>query len=748
MHILTLYQSILRWLLLMTVAVSLTACGGGGSAGGDDGGTTPEPVSYSIDVELHDLETGEILQNPNPEEPVLVQVTVKLDNGDPVASDNITVTTTLGELTPSSGVVTTNDSGVATLELDVEGQEVGSAGEVIVTYDSTSTDQNPYSPLTFTVQEPELQLGYLDGNQQFVTGELDITVQNLSSRGTTPVSVYVQGPDGDLYSKRMEVEFSSNCSLSLPAVATLDSPVTTIEGKATSTYTAAGCEGEDSITAALVNYPSISASGKLDVKAAEVGSIEFVGADPRIISIKGTGGKETSTLLFQVLSMDDLPISGVEVNFALSTEVGDATLTNDSGTTNADGEVTALVSSGTVATPVSVVASITVDGEEVASTVSDELVVSVGIPDQNSFDVAATVLNPGGDTFNGATSTITVYAGDAFNNKVPDGTAITFTTEYGRITGSCTTIDGNCSVDWTSQDPRKPESYTFVGVDGQTHSVRTINNTICPETGFLGAPCPVSLGQPYGARSTILAYAFGQETFTDANGNGRFDTGEDFTDLPEAFLDHNEDGEFGNSGNVGSCYPDCPEVAGDEDWPADLNNNGVYDQGNGIYNGVLCSDEAEADGSCSKELIHVRKQVELLVSGDQPYGIFETAAGDFLDQPHIDISSDETGTVNFYLSDIYNGRLPLGTTVNIESDYCEVWPEAWAVGNTSAQGPSIVDITVNAPNGAVPEGADFVKVTVNVPAQEGSSGAGASSRFQFSCAYDLCVNSPDDSRCE
>ncbi|WP_444902839.1 hypothetical protein ACJJIU_12885 [Microbulbifer sp. CnH-101-E] len=753
MHILTLYQSISRWFLLLAIAVSLAACGGG-SGGSDDGASSPDPTSpetdpsYSITVELRDLGTDELVENPNPEEPVRVHVTVKSDNGDPIASDNITVTTTLGELSPESGIVKTNDSGVATLELDVEGQQIGSAGEIVVAYDSVSTDQAPYSPLRFSIEEPALKLGYLDNNQQFVSGALEILAQNLSSKGSTPVSVYVQGPDGNLYSKRMQVEFSSNCSLSQPAVATLDSPVTTTEGKATSTYTAEGCEGEDKITAALAAYPSISASGQLTVMPPEVGSIEFVSADPTIISIKGTGGKETSTLVFQVLSKNDLPISGVEVNFSLSTEVGDATLTNDSGTTNADGEVTALVSSGTVATPVSVVASITVDGGEVVSTVSDELVVSVGIPDQNSFDVAATILNPGGDTFNGATSTVTAYAGDAFNNKVPDGTAITFTTEYGRITGSCTTVDGNCSVNWTSQDPRKPESYTFVGVDGQAHSVRTINNTVCPETGLLGVPCPVSLGQPYGARSTILAYAFGQETFTDANGNGRFDTGEDFTDLPEAFLDHNEDGAFGNSGNAGSCYPDCPEVAGDEDWPADLNNNGVYDQGNGIYNGVLCSDEAEADGSCSKELIHVRKQVELLVSGDKPYGIFETAEGDFITQPDVDISKGGTGSVLFYLSDEYNGRLPLGTKINIESDYCEVWPEDNAVANTSDVGPSVFRITVNAPDNAEPKGSDFVKVEVNVPAREGSSDTGITALWQFKCTYDLCENSPEDEACE
>ncbi|WP_226648358.1 Ig-like domain-containing protein [Microbulbifer variabilis] len=743
MHILTLYQSISRWFLLLTIAVSLAACGGGsgGSGGSDDGSSAQDPTSseadssYSINVELRDLDTDELVANPNPEKPVSVQVTLKRDNGDPVASANVTVTTTLGVLTPKSGIVKTNDSGVASLELDVEGQEVGSAGEIVVAYENISTDQEPYLPLRFSVAEPSLQLGYLNSNKQFVPGNLEILTQNLSSKGSTPISVFVQGPNGDLYSKRMEVVFSSTCSLSQPAVATLDSPITTTEGKATSTYTAKGCEGQDSVTASLAAYPSISAKGQLYVMPPELGSIEFVSAEPKIISIRGSGGKETSTLYFKVLSKDDLPISGAKVNFSLATETGDASLVSNFGTTNSAGEVSVLVSSGTVAMPVRVIASVTVPDGKSISTVSDELVISVGIPDQNSFSVAASILNPGGDSYDGATSTITVRAGDFFNNSIPDGTAITFTTEYGRITGSCTTVDGNCSVDWTSQNPRKPASYKFLDDNGQMSSLRTIENTDCPVPGVpsRGAPCPVSLGQPYGARSSILAYALGQETFVDANSNGRFDTGEDFEDLPEAFLDHNEDGAFGNKGNAGSCYLDgCPEVAGDEDWSADLNNNQVYDQGNGIYNGVLCSDAAEAEGTCSKELVHVRGQVTVLLAGNQPYGIFRTVEGDYSYEPEIETSVGESSRLSFYLSDKYNGPLPLNTKIEIESDKCKVDPKTSAVGNTSAFFPTVLSITVNVPDDAK-QGSEYVKVRVTVPAPEGSSGTSITSSWQFKC---------------
>ncbi|WP_444889702.1 hypothetical protein [Microbulbifer sp. DLAB2-AA] len=733
MHILTLYQSISRWFLLLTIAVSLAACGGG-SGGSDDGASSPDPTSpetdpsYSITVELRDLDTDELIENPNPEEPVSIHVTVKSDNSDLVVSENVTVTTTLGELSPKSGIVKTNDSGVATLELSVEGQEIGSVGEIVVAYDSVSTDQAPYSPLRFSIEEPSLQLGYLDNSQQFVSGELEILAQNLSSKGTTPVSVYLQGPDGNLYSKRMQVEFSSNCSLSQPAVATLDSPVTTTEGKATSTYTAEGCEGQDSITATLVAYPSISASGQLTVMPPEVGSIEFVSAEPEIINIQGSGGKETSEVRFQVFSKDGLPMSGVEVNFTLEEGEGNVNLASSSGTTDAAGEVIALVSAGSVALPVRVKATITDSNGNTSYTFSSDLVVSAGILDQDSFSLSASVLRVNGDDYDGVTSEITIRVGDD-NNTTPDGTAISFKTEYGRIAGYCTTVDGNCSVDWNSQNPRAPLDYKFLGDDGVMHSLRTIFNTTCPVTGLMGGyPCPQPLGQPYGGRSTILAYALGQESYTDANSNGQYDTGETFVDLPEAFLDHNEDGAFGNSRSIGSCYPNCPEEAGDEELFIPLNGNGKYDSGNGIYNGLSCSVAAEADGTCSKELVHVSEELVILVAGSEPYGIFRTLDGNYTSSPEVEVGLGGATYLYFYLSDLYNGLLPEGTTVKTYSEKCQV-----SHGSNEIEfGPELVAFTIVAPSDAE-LGSEYVKVEVNVPAPGGDSDSGVTKTWQFKC---------------
>lgn len=103
--------------------------------------------------------------------------------------------------------------------------------------------------------------------------------------------------------------------------------------------------------------------------------------------------------------------------------------------------------------------------------------------------------------------------------------------------------------------------------------------------------------RPSDGRITILATAIGDESFTDLNGNGRYDAMDFFEDLPEAFRGDNENG----------LYDDGMEEF------LDFNSDGVYAPENGIYNGVLCSDEAKQSGDGTTELVvsgfkHVRKR--------------------------------------------------------------------------------------------------------------------------------------------
>ena len=130
-------------------------------------------------------------------------------------------------------------------------------------------------------------------------------------------------------------------------------------------------------------------------------------------------------MVFEVVAGTGAPLPGVTVDFFLSTEVGGLAVLNSSAVSGPLGRVTAFVSSGDVATAVRVIATIDLEDDNGnvldVSTVSDLLVVSTGLPDQNSFSISSEFLNvAGAANIDGLESTITIRMADKFNNPVPD----------------------------------------------------------------------------------------------------------------------------------------------------------------------------------------------------------------------------------------------------------------------------------------------------------------------------------------
>jgi len=283
-------------------------------------------------------------------------------------------------------------------------------------------------------------------------------------------------------------------------------------------------------------------------------TIQFVSADPSLMALSGmgtSGQSENSLVSFMVKDKKGNPMAGEIVNFSLTTGVGGLSLANTSDVSDSEGIVLVNVLSGNVSTSVAVIATL---ADMSASAQSSQLSVNTGFPDQDSFSLSIDTLNPEGLDYDGETITFTIRAADHFNNPVPDGTAVYFSTEGGAIEPSCSTVKGTCSVVWTSQNPR-----------------------------------------PSNGRATVIATAIGGESFIDANGNGFYNHGELFTDLSEAFQDDNENGIF--------------DLGFEEFF--DFNANGIFDSGNGIYNGFLCSDTPH----CTLEQVHVRKSAVIAMAG-------------------------------------------------------------------------------------------------------------------------------------
>jgi hypothetical protein len=425
-----------------------------------------------------------------------------------------------------------------------------------------------------------------------------------------------------------------------------------------------------------------------------------------LIALKGTGSanrSEKATVTFQVCRVTPTadvpcdPITGASVDFALSNSLGGITLENISGTTDSNGEVKAIVQSGNVSTSVFVTATI----ESGAGNTSNDIVVSTGLPDQNSISLSASVLNVDGALdFDGRTAELTVRLADKFNNPVADGTSAVFTTEYGSIDTSCVTVNGACTVTWTSQNPRLP-----VFNRDLVRDIGDPDYDCLSHNGTFGA-CPDDLGPIRGLRTTILVTVVGEEYFVDSNGNGLYDRGEPFDNLPEAFVDHNEDGVY-----TPVQGPNCDSrfetsrcaAAGAEETFIDFNGDGEYSlnvdpsTGEGVYNGSLCPEEG--DGVfCSRELVSTRDSIVLIMSADNDFDILVANSR----------NNRATNTVMegdpfvAYVADFYNNRPAGDTAIKVETEGCNLLTQSeFTVSGSNKTGAFEFPIAVDGDGGGV-----------------------------------------------
>ncbi|MFB2758959.1 invasin [Shewanella xiamenensis] len=683
----------------------------------------------SWDKALKNFEVCKSTDNITNDKPGIIGIKVtRSGSTQPLPQVLVSAATTLGAISPNSGTAITNAEGKAILDLYANGS-VG-AGEVsLKVKDATSTKA--------------FEIGRVD-----ISLDINTSVGNnsLPAGGSTIVDVTVFNPDGSLATGQpFTLELSSECVIAGKAV--IDSPIVTNAGKGYSTYRATGCSGLDTISvSAVTGGGSVSKTTQITIDSVKVGAIEFVSATPNQLALSGTGGisgagarSETSVVSFKLLNEIGQPASQQRVCFELSTEVGGMTLSpspiaadylacsnmpnpGDSGYptdlnlpnkyavayTNSFGEVSVTVKSGDIPTPVKVFAlwsGSTGNGHNaIISNISDELVVSTGLADNDSFSLSASILNPEAWEHDDQQSVINVLAADHFNNLVPSGTRISFRAEGGGMDGSCVTgskdngdgvliPNGGCSVTWRSQNPRP-----FYGT-----------SVTCPNGGFNGITTPPCTGtnydnyldgtnsivaEPRPGRATITAYAIGEESFVDLNGNGLFDSNEDFIDISEAFTDHNEDGKYRGT--------PLPAGAVGEEF-IDYNVDGTFNQPDGKYTGLLCAKGAEA--SCTdtgsdnfKAQLNVFRNLTLVMSGSTPYirlVNIDAITGNITPVQPIDLTVNAPQTVYLFVSDLNNNTLPVGTTITASEDNGVIsGSKTFTVGNNTSNKPLMYPFTV------------------------------------------------------
>ena len=766
-----------------------------------EGVTSSGSINFSVATGLPFSITPQIFDSGN------VAVT-KADTGDrltlevsltddrfnqPVQDQVITVDIgELGTLAPLSGNAVTNADGVATFFINVGDL----SGAFPIVANAIVPGGGATSSLTLSIDQATRKLGYIDSEGSFVEGVVKISpAGQISPGGTATLSVSVV--DDDLRPANTEETLTITSSCLFGDLATLDpeSPLK-LGSSITVGYTVQGCTGEDVITATL-SSSGAEASGVVDIAPVTAERIIFDSAAPELIALRGTGAAsnlpESALVSFTVSDGAGNPVSDARVNFSLSQSVGGLALecqgqdfcryasVDDQGqgrssrattSTTPAGEAVGRVLAGAVTTPVQVLAYVDLNdnGEQdldEPSSASKTLVVSSGVPDQNSISLSATLLNvESAYNIDGKVSQLSVRMADAFNNPVPDGTSAIFSTELGSIAASCSTVNGVCSVDWASQSPRGSDTVerfsTAITINENLNS-STPNRYSCPSHNENHGPCPDDIGDPAvnppgaprGGRSTLLVSASGDESFADQNGNGRYDEGELWTNLTEAFLDHNEDrlytpAQRANCGDPASADDVC--LAGFEETFLDRNGNNLFDLNDtpgasagsslpdGQYNGALCRLQDEAAGICSRDLVDVRDSL-VLVNGFSDAQSYELLLINQFSRSEPS-SLYENTFYNLYISDVFNNPPPPGSTIDFEgSGDCEPVTESQPVPDTNKAGAFASTLVVSTQDyaqsleDAESSDLDFIALKLTLP-------NGSFTTKNYSCVVYRCADDP------
>jgi len=728
----------------------LVGCGGDASSDAQDdiedfvfgtNSTSTDSVSEDMlgfSVNITDSEGVNTL-NVTQRQPVVVNA-VLLTNNQPQAGVLVKFSLQYGLaiIDPNSGTALTNEDGVASIIL-------------------SASDQYGSDTITASADGLTASISFSVAAQSTLVSMAQPIANpaSISSTGSTTITVRLNDDSNSIpYDVPVEILFSSVCVDS--GLATVESPVTSVNGVVQSTYKDIACGQIDTVEVnAKVGSQLLASSVAIDVQDATAGSINFIEASNNFLALKGTGGsgggitrQETSVLKFQVVDVNGSPAAFEEVKFELSSEVGNLTLNHESAQSDANGYAEVIVQSGSVATSIRVVA--TLASNLSVATISDLLVISSGVADYNSFSLSASNLNPEAWDFDGLKVQVSAFAADHFNNPVPDGTAIVFSTEFGQIEPSCMTSNGFCSVNWTSSGHREP-SPPFRDVNAKTKVLG--DSSICLKengaTSLLNSfsyPCfynnssvatavtpamPGGLGQVYGNRVTIFAHLIGEESFVDINGNGVFDVNEAYEDIPaEGFRDDNEDGVFAGRDSNGIIAEDatedvddckaetgvvCLQPGGDNEEYIDFNNNGRFDGlVNEKFNSVLCMDESVG---CTQDLIPIWKNITILQAGSTAYisviegGLDKEVAANYYQVVNISAGAK---TVVAYVADRFNGRMPSGTTISFAtSNGVIVGPSSCTVLNSSSLGFTSCSVAIKRSEDA-DEASDTGPLTVTV----------------------------------
>ena len=494
-------------LTFLTCALALAGCGGGGTdtvapvpdlgvnVGTSDGGVGNGDIGDVLNVSTVSLlDANANLTRVISMSGVTARVVVTDSEGNGVSGALVTFSGAGVQFGTSNGAVLTNADGVATTSVvPLSSTDTGSYSlSATATYDDVSATTASYN---YSLQAVDITL------VNFSTGE-----SVLESGGSTIVTLQTKDTVTNQFQNDVTVNLSSTCgSFEETSVSSSN------QGNVSTTYNAIDsngnlCEGTQTITAVAANSTSSSQSINVNIKAIEASSIVYTTTNAVVLGAKNSGSSSSSQVEFTVYA-NGIPAANQEVTLDLIKSPSDFNFVSQGNratkTLKSDslGKVTVNLYPGNIPGPVEIKASLKSNINTFA--LAKNISVATGRPTQNGVTLAIGK-NVLADNAIDSTS-ITAYLTDRQGNLVPDGTVVSFVSEGGTVTPNCATVSGNCSVTFTSQNPR-----------------------------------------PANGRVSVIAYVEGDKAYSDLNGDNVYTAGIDslLDNIGNFFRDDNEDLDY------------------------------------------------------------------------------------------------------------------------------------------------------------------------------------------------------------
>ena len=496
-------------LTFVTCALALAGCGGGdgtdviaptpdlgpekpGSSSGEDGTGMPVSAINVTDIVLTDPNGNLTRTITSAGVSATVKVTDK--SGNPVSNALVSFQAEGVSFGTSNSSVLTNEKGEASISIKpLDSADTGS-------YQLSATVN--YNELTKTTPSYYFSLQSI----QVSLTEFALSSSNLDSGSNTNITLRTKDAVNDVYQNDVTVNFTTSCG-------SFDSSsvISSNQGDVSTTYKAIDgngnlCEGTQTITATPANNPANKQTKTVSIAGVEASSIFYTTTEKVELGASNSGSSSSGQVEFTVYA-NGRPAANQQVEISkiqAPTDFSFVTLNNQAPrtvTSDSQGKVVVNLYPGALPGPVEIKATLKSNTSIFA--LSKDVFVATGRATQNGVSISLSK-NVLANSVDGDTATITARLVDRVGNPVPDGTVMSFVSEGGRVTPSCATNKGICTVEFSTQNPR-----------------------------------------PVDNRIAVIAYVEGDKDYIDKDGDNQFSAGDIFThNIGDFFRDDNENNKY------------------------------------------------------------------------------------------------------------------------------------------------------------------------------------------------------------